>query len=59
LPAATRARIAPAKSRTKLSNASFAERAPSAVVQQERDRLAAFEATVEKLRAQLAKLEAK
>ncbi len=45
------------KSRAKLGNASFVERAPTAVVEQERARLAGFEATLEQLRAQLQKLE--
>jgi len=44
------------KAEGKLGNASFVDRAPAAVVQQERDRLAGFKATLEKLRPQLAKL---
>ena len=45
-----------AKAEGKLGNASFVDRAPAAVVQQERDRLAGFKATVDKLKPQLAKL---
>ncbi|MBD5803683.1 Valine--tRNA ligase [Azoarcus sp. Aa7] len=45
------------KAHGKLGNASFVERAPAAVVQQERDRLDAFVATLEKLRPQLEKLD--
>ena len=48
-----------AKSRGKLGNASFVERAPAKVVQQERERLAGFEATLGKLREQLDKLSAR
>ena len=45
-----------AKAEGKLGNASFVDRAPATVVQQERDRLAGFKATVDKLKPQLAKL---
>ncbi|THF61521.1 valine--tRNA ligase [Pseudothauera nasutitermitis] len=45
-----------AKAEGKLGNASFVDRAPAAVVQQERDRLAGFQATLDKLRPQLDKL---
>jgi valyl-tRNA synthetase len=41
----------------KLGNADFIDRAPAAVVTQERGRLAGFQATLEKLRPQLAQLE--
>ncbi len=44
------------KARGKLGNASFVERAPAAVVAQERERLTGFEATLERLREQRAKL---
>jgi valyl-tRNA synthetase len=47
-----------AKARAKLSNASFVERAPAAVVQQERERLAGFTGTREKLLGQLDRLTA-
>jgi valyl-tRNA synthetase len=46
-----------AKARAKLSNTSFVERAPAAVVAQEKERLTSFDATLEKLRGQLSKLE--
>jgi valyl-tRNA synthetase len=45
-----------AKFKAKLANASFVERAPAAVVEQERTRLAAAEQTVVKLQDQLRKL---
>jgi valyl-tRNA synthetase len=44
------------KARSKLGNAGFVERAPAAVVAQERDRLASFTSTLEKIRGQLEKL---
>ncbi len=44
------------KARGKLGNASFVERAPAKVVEQERERLAGFEATLAKLKAQLERL---
>jgi valyl-tRNA synthetase len=64
-PAAERTRLAKeaarvdgeiAKAKAKLGNASFVERAPANVVEQERKRLADFEASLLKLREQLGKL---
>jgi valyl-tRNA synthetase len=47
-----------AKANGKLSNESFVARAPAAVVAQEKERLANFSATIEKLREQFSKLQA-
>ena len=44
------------KAKGKLSNESFVARAPAAVIEQERSRLATYEATLDKVRAQLARL---
>ncbi len=45
-----------AKANAKLSNASFVDRAPAAVVAQEKERMAGFAATLVKLREQLSRL---
>jgi valyl-tRNA synthetase len=47
-----------AKASAKLANANFVERAPAAVVTQEKERLENFRATLEKLKPQLEKLKA-
>jgi len=44
------------KAEGKLGNASFVDRAPAAVVAQERERLAAFGGTLQRVREQLARL---
>ena len=46
------------KANGKLNNASFVERAPAAVVEQERERLNNFTQTLEKIQGQLARLQA-
>jgi len=45
-----------AKAQGKLSNESFVARAPAAVIEQEKKRVADFGATLEKVREQLARL---
>ncbi|KIO50157.1 valine--tRNA ligase [Nitrosospira sp. NpAV] len=45
------------KAQIKLANANFVERAPAKVVEQEKERLATFNATLEKLKEQLQKLD--
>jgi valyl-tRNA synthetase len=66
-PAAERTRLAKeaarlegeiTKAKAKLGNSSFVDRAPAKVVEQERERLAGFEASLAKLREQLQKLTA-
>ena len=47
-----------AKANAKLANPNFSERAPAAVVAQERERIAGFRSSLDKLKPQLAKLEA-
>jgi valyl-tRNA synthetase len=47
------------KAEAKLGNKSFVERAPAAVVVQERERLANFQSTLERVLAQLERLKAK
>jgi valyl-tRNA synthetase len=56
---ATRLTNEATKAEAKLANRSFVERAPAAVVAQERERLANFRATLEKVRTQLERLKAK
>jgi valyl-tRNA synthetase len=45
-----------AKARGKLSNEAFVAKAPPAVIEQENKRVADFTSTLEKVRAQLARL---
>jgi valyl-tRNA synthetase len=51
----TRLEAETGKARAKLANPSFVERAPAKVVEQERERLATFEATLAKVKEQLKK----
>jgi valyl-tRNA synthetase len=53
---AARLEVEVAKARGKLSNQAFVAKAPAAVIDQERQRVATFEATLGKLRGQLARL---
>jgi valyl-tRNA synthetase len=53
----TRVETEATKSRTQLANDSFVARAPAAVVEQMRARLAAHEATLEKLRQQIERID--
>ena len=46
------------KASTRLANESFVARAPAQIVAQERERLAGFHATLEKLKPQLERLSA-
>ena len=48
-----------AKASAKIANPNFVERAPATVVRQERERIATFGATLEKLRPQLVSLQAR
>ena len=53
---ATRLETEIARARAKLDNPKFVERAPAAVVEQERERIERFGSTLEKVRSQLASL---
>jgi valyl-tRNA synthetase len=53
---ATRLETEIAKANGKLSNEAFVGKAPPAVIEQERKRMAEFGAALEKIRAQLARL---
>ncbi len=45
-----------AKAKGKLKNSKFVERAPEKIVSQEKERLAGFTTTLEKIKGQLARL---